>query len=168
MRAFGWREDRSEPLTEREAATTVLQPGMLANGVLGTWITRLSPYSDLTRLAVEATSPEALVGELTLRFLGREPAEAESEAFSNLLEEGFSTRLVEPVSKFQKQLFIPDVREVTWSNHLSPEANIYAADVASKAALGPPATALLAADWRARMEDLVWALINSPEMTFVP
>ena len=49
--------DRSEPLTKRQHDANVLQPGMLANGVFGVWITRLSPYSDLTRLAVEAASP---------------------------------------------------------------------------------------------------------------
>ena len=67
MKAFGWRADRSEPITEREADATVLQPGMLANGVFGTWITRLSPYSDLTMLAIEASSPSQLADDLYLR-----------------------------------------------------------------------------------------------------
>jgi hypothetical protein len=36
------------------------------------------------------------------------------------------------------------------------------------ARVGDPPTALLAADWRERMEDMVYALVNSPEFVFVP
>ena len=33
---------------------------------------------------------------------------------------------------------------------------------------GDPPTTRLEADWRERMEDMVWALVNSPEFVFVP
>jgi hypothetical protein len=33
---------------------------------------------------------------------------------------------------------------------------------------GDPPTPRLAADWRERMEDVVWALFNSPEFVFIP
>ena len=71
-------------------------------------------------------------------------------------------------SDYQKQTFIPEVREVTWSNHLSPEANLYAAETERQVELGPPPTDYLAPDWRTRMEDAIWAIINAPEMPFLP
>jgi hypothetical protein len=33
---------------------------------------------------------------------------------------------------------------------------------------GDPPTTRLEADWRERMEDMVWALVNSPEFVFIP
>jgi hypothetical protein len=33
---------------------------------------------------------------------------------------------------------------------------------------GDPPTDRLRANWRERMEDMVWALVNSPEFVFVP
>jgi len=33
---------------------------------------------------------------------------------------------------------------------------------------GDPPTARLDADWRSRVEDMLWALVNSPEFVFVP
>ena len=60
------------------------------------------------------------------------------------------------------------MREVTWSNHLSPEANVYAAETERQVELGPIATDFLQATWRTRMEDVVWAIINAPEMQYIP
>ncbi|MDF1787480.1 MAG: DUF1553 domain-containing protein [Verrucomicrobiales bacterium] len=168
MKAFGWRPDRSEPITVREMETTVLQPGMLANGVFATWITRLSPFSDLTKLAIEADTPHALANELYSRFLSRDPVEAEQTAILALLSEGFESRLARPACNYQKAHYVPEVREVTWSNHLSPEANFYAAETERQVELGPPATAFLNPAWRTRMEDAIWAIINAPEMQYTP
>ncbi|MFT5110352.1 MAG: hypothetical protein ACI9UA_006006, partial [Pseudoalteromonas tetraodonis] len=168
MKAFGWRSDRSEPITERNVEPNVMQPGMLANGVFGTWITRLSPYSDLTRLAVEATSPRQLSDELYLRLLGREPLAAERSALVAMLVEGFDRRLLKSAGEFRKKIYVPAVREVTWSNHLSPEANVYAAEIEKQVEQGPPVTDFIDARWGARMEDAVWAIVNSPEMLFIP
>ena len=168
MKAFGWRPDRSEPITVREMDATVLQPGMLANGVFTTWITRLSPFSDLTQLAIEAESPQVLVNALYGRFLSREPSGAERLAIVALLSDGFESRLTQPACDYQKALYVPAVREVTWSNHLSPEANVYASETERQVELGPPATDFLEPAWRARMEDAVWAIINAPEMQYTP
>ena len=77
-------------MTEREDDANVLQPGMLANGIFGTWITRLSPYSDLTTHAVHAPSPEALTEDLYLRFLTRAPSDAELQSMLALLSPGFA------------------------------------------------------------------------------
>jgi len=33
---------------------------------------------------------------------------------------------------------------------------------------GDPPTPRLQADWRERLEDMIWTLVNSPEIVFVP
>ena len=167
MRTFGWRENRSEPITDRYSDPTVLQPGVLANGVFGVWMTRLSPYSDLTRLAIEAPSPEHLTDDLFLCLLSRPPTADERHAFVAQLTPGFADRVVDPDEPFTKALFVPPVREVSWENHLSASSNMFCAEIEKEAALGPPVTNRLQPDWRTRMEDAVWSLINSPEMQFI-
>jgi hypothetical protein len=57
---------------------------------------------------------------------------------------------------------------VTWSNHLSEEANIAKQRLAEIAARGDPPTRSLDPEWRERAEDFVWALFNMPEFVFVP
>jgi hypothetical protein len=53
---------------------------------------------------------------------------------------------------------------VSWSNHLTPEANRIKVQLEAEARRGPPPTARLDAEWRQRLEDVVWALLNAPEM----
>ncbi len=168
MTANGWRDERAEPIAERINEPNVIQPGMLANSLMGIWVTRLSDYSDLTGLAIEATSPEVLIDDLFLRYLTRLPREEEKAAFTGLLANGFAQRLVTSQPDFQKLAYIPEVREVSWTNHLSVAANEFSATREIRAHEGPPATRWIVSDWRERMEDAVWALVNSPEMTFVP
>ncbi|MEX2579303.1 MAG: DUF1553 domain-containing protein [Verrucomicrobiales bacterium] len=168
MTANGWRDARPEPLTERVNETNVIQPGMLANGLMGIWTTRLSDYSDLTGLAIEAESPGALVEDLYLRFLTRLPSEEEKSGFVALLEPGFESRLVTAQPDFRKRDYIPEVREISWTNHLSVAANELASDIEARAYEGPPPTEWIESDWRERMEDLVWALVNAPDFSFVP
>lgn len=168
MSANGWRGERAEPITERLNEANVIQPGMLANGLFGLWVTRLSDHSDLTGLAIGAASAEALVDDLFLRYLTREPTAEERSAFLALLEPGFGERLTTARPDFRKVPYLPEVREVSWTNHLSVEANEISARLEAKAYEGPAPTEWVQADWRERMEDAVWALVNSPEMAFVP
>ena len=51
---------------------------------------------------------------------------------------------------------------------LSPEATRIKMDLERVAREGDPPTSRLKTDWRERMEDMVWALVNSPEFVFVP
>ena len=85
-----------------------------------------------------------------------------------VLAEGFEARLMKSVGEYYKEVLVPEVREVTWSNHLSPEANVYAAETESRVALGPPVSDILDPAWRERVEDVIWAIVNSPEMQFTP
>lgn len=168
MSANGWRGERAEPVTERLNEANVIQPGMLANGLLGIWVTRLSDHSDLTGLAIDAKNPSDLVDDLFLRFLTRSPTREEKAAYLALLEPGFGDRLATAQPDFRKLPYLPEVREVSWTNHLSVEANEISARLEAKAHEGPKPTEWIRTDWRERMEDAVWALVNSPEMAFVP
>ena len=85
-----------------------------------------------------------------------------------MLSGGFATRLTKSANLYHKQTWVPAVREVTWSNHLSPEANLNALEEAKRAALGPPPTSTLTSHWRERAEDVVWAIVNAPELQFLP
>ena len=57
---------------------------------------------------------------------------------------------------------------VSWANHLSPEATRIKLELEKLARAGDPPTERLQADWRERMEDMLWAMFNSPEFIFVP
>ena len=59
-------------------------------------------------------------------------------------------------------------RRVSWSNHLSPEASRIQIEMEKAARDGDPPTDRLTPAFRERMEDVVWALTNSPEFVFIP
>ena len=59
-------------------------------------------------------------------------------------------------------------RYVTWSNHVDGPANALALEKEQAARRGDPPTNALTADWRVRMEDALWALLNSPEWMYTP
>jgi hypothetical protein len=166
---FGWRESRQNPLTERNEEPNVLQPLVLANGVVGARITSLSDDSAITSLALQAFSLDELVRQVYLRLLSRPPRADEQQMFVDLLRDGFDKRRVDvnPFADRQKQ---PTEHRsaVAWSNHLSPEASLLKLESERRARSGDPPTALLVANWRERMEDMVFALVNSPEFVFVP
>src|SRR5262249_55905732 len=48
LQAFGWRGARQEPVSVRDVSPDVLQPAILANGTMGTWLTRLSDDHGVT------------------------------------------------------------------------------------------------------------------------
>jgi len=167
LKTFGWRSSRPEPLSEREEEPNLIQPGVLANGTLGIWLTRLSDDSGLTQLAVEAETPEALVDGLFLQLLTREPSSEERERFLAMLAPGFEDRLI-PESEQVAPPAPPEFPYVTWSNHFAKEANVIKDQMEALARQGDPPTRYLENGWRIRMEDAVWALFNSPEMVMIP
>ena len=164
LEAFGWRPTRQSPLTDRELAPNVLQPAIVANGVVGTWLTRMSDEHGVTQLALESKSPDVLVERLFLCVLTRRPTADEKAALVEHLRPGFAERRVAlPANVIGKR--VPP-KYVSWSNHLTEEANQIKIELEAAARRGDPPTPRLAAEWRERMEDVLWAMLNSPEMIF--
>ena len=163
--AYGWRDSRQNPLTVRDETTTPLQPLLLANGVVGQRITRLSDDGAITELCLEERPLPDLIREVYLRVLSRPPSDGESQATVALLSQGFADRRVDAPKKRPRD---PRQTPVSWSNHLSPEATTLKLEQERLAREGDPPTDRLQTDWRERMEDVLWSLVNSPEFVFVP
>ncbi len=165
---FGWREARQNGLSVRDDSPNVLQPASVSNsGLSNGRIARLTDDAALTQISIESKSLDELVQRTFLRLLSRPPTAEESKALKAHLERGFAER-VKPASpeslkrEFDRSLLL------SWSNHLNAKATEIMMDVENRARLGDEPTARLDSDWRERMEDAAWALINTPEFVFVP
>jgi hypothetical protein len=166
MAAYGWRQNRQDPLTDREDPLTPLQPMALANGVAANRIVDFSDHSALTALALEDQPVEVFVERLVERLLTRPISSEEREMFVSLLEDGYDERIVAgPDAVPPRQIFRTGI---TWSSHFSKEADIEAMNREREIERGDAPSVRLDADWRARAEDVVWTLVNSPEFVFVP
>ncbi len=166
MEAFGWRAERQAPLTHRETDPNVLQPAIVANGVAVKRAAQLSESSGFTQLALDDLPLDVFLDGVFLRILGRRPTASERSLATDLLAAGYVARkVVDPPAP-------PAAEErpigVSWSNHLTEEADRAKEKLAAIAAKGDPPTTRLDADWRERAEDLVWTLFNTPEFVFVP
>ncbi len=169
LKAFGWRGARQDPRSLRETDPNVLQPAILANGVMSIWLTRLSEKHGMTELALKDQSVEQLVDRVFLRLLTREPTDIEKEQYVRLLSEGYESRVI-PVSDrvVPPQGKRERVKYISWSNHVDGPANALAVEREAEARRGDPPTNALRDDWRLRMEDFVWAVLNAPEMIYRP
>lgn len=166
LNAYGWRESRPNPLTDREAAATLVQPLVLANGNAAHRVVQLSDDSTFTKIALTADSVDSIAEETFQQILGRKPNQSEYQVVRELLNEGFSNRKVpgagpSPVYSHQFR------SAVSWSNHLHPDATQIKLKIEKAVRQGDFATSRLKPQWRERMEDLVWALVNSPEFILV-
>lgn len=168
METFGWRGARQDPISVRAVDPNVLQPAILANGVMGTWLTRLSDDHGMTHLVLEEQTTEELVERLFLRLLTREPSALEKERYVKFLSEGFATRVIPEAERVVEKPAGPRVPEkfVSWSNHLDGEANTIAQENEEAARRGNPPTKALTTEWRLRMEDMLWAMLNSSEWIY--
>lgn len=168
LTAFGWRASRQEPTSYRQRPLSPLQPAILNNGIMASWLVRLSDDHEFTKMSLEATSVDSLIDNIFLRILSRYPSKDERAAAKTMVEPGFDDRIVPkdkwifPEPPAEPELF------VTWGNHLSPNATPVALEAAEKAKAGALPTSKLQAEWRERMEDLIWSLINLPETVYYP
>ncbi len=165
LAAFGWRESRPEPRSTRDHDANVLQPATIANSTISNRLTRLSDEHAFTALAMEEQPVAQLVERMFLRVLSRPPTHEESAKFSAILEPDFVKRRTgappaPPRAPFSKG--------VSWANHLNPDASTAVLDVERVVKAGPVPSPQLASDWRERMEDALWALLLSPEFTYIP
>lgn len=167
LETFGWRPSRQDPITERDEATTPLQPALLANGVAAARVVRLSDDSAITALCLKDDEAATLIRSVTLRILSRPSTPSETARLIDYLGPTYATRVV-PGAKARPNPALTPARRVSWSNHLSPEATKIQLDREQAARAGDPPTDRLTPEFRERMEDVVWALINSPEFVFVP
>lgn len=165
LETFGWRSSRQDPLTVRQQELTALQPAIMANGVITNRIARLTDDSLWTEIAWTDQPLESLIDQVYLRLLTRHPSPAEQELFRDLLAEGYDQRRLDasPTAGPRWPYGL-----VSWSNHLDPQANVIQVQLEQAVRTGVPPTERLEADWRQRMEDMVWTIINSPEFIFLP
>lgn len=167
LKEFGWRETRQGARTVRDHSPNVLQPAALANGAVGTGrVTRLSDDCEITELSVRAQDLEQLVTDIFERTLTRPPSADELETFTAMLKPGFKQRVVQnPKTKkreFDKSLLL------SWSNHLNAKSTDIKYEIEQQSRLGDEPTPRLTKDWRERMEDMLWASLNTPEFIFIP
>lgn len=165
LETFGWRSSRPDPLSIRPQETSVLQPAILANGLVAKRVSQLSDDSRITELALKDFTLPEFIDEVFQAILSRPATSQERAMFRELLEEGYDARKIDgpiviPVP--------PRATGVTWSNHLKPEASDRKLALAAELERGDPPTQRLRPEWRERAEDFLWTLLNSPEFVFIP
>lgn len=165
LTAYGWNGNRQHAIVERTFPTTPIQPLMLRNGLLSQRIVRLSDAGDVTAMALHASTAEQLVEDLFLRILTRYPTKAQRRRFTAYLADYFPGRRtgigpeqLPPLASFQ-----PD-----WRKHLQAEQTELLLESQRRVAIGEPPTRQLTVEFRERVEDIVWALLNSPEFVIIP
>ena len=118
---------------------------------------------------LEDQSVDQLVDRVFLRLLTRKPSAEEKERYVRFLSEGYDTRVIpEPERVRPTPGKREPVRYVSWSNHVDGPANALAVQKEAEARRGDPPTNALNNDWRLRMEDLLWAILNAPEWVYTP
>ena len=167
MEVFGWRGARPDASSGiRDEAANVLQPALLSNGTMMTWLTRLSADHGLTRFALENQPIDTFIDRLFVRLLTRHPTAEERKTYLNALRPGYSERIESSAEAGAPPR--PERRKyVAWSNHMTSEANTLRLAEEAAARRGENPTTRLAPEWRRRFEDTIWALLNAPEWTHV-
>jgi hypothetical protein len=167
LSAFGWRGSRQDPISKRDADPNVLQPAILSNGTVGVWLTRLSDDHGVTQLALQEQTLDQFIDRLFLQLLTRHPTAQEKELYTRHLSEGFDSRIAHQASSPVPSTRVRE-KYVSWSNHLDGEATTVRMEQEKAARRGDPPTQKLDAAWRARLEDVLWAVLNAPEWAFSP
>jgi len=165
LQIFGWRDTRQDASNSRDEEPNILQPSIIANGVVGRRITQLSDDSAFTKMALQKQDPGALIEKLYVRVLSRNPTGHELSVMKSHITPGYMDRIVKDAKPVAVQ---ETVLDVSWNNHLSEEANRIKIEIERLVLEGDRPTSMLKSDWRRRFENIVYALINSPEFIFLP
>ena len=171
MELFGWNGARQSPISQRQDEMNVLQPAILHNGILAQQITTLTVDSNFTQIALQSETVNELLDSTFQHILGRTPSIAERDLIATLVADGFESRVVDLTSTEREEMVYPDPAPrnlISWSNHNSKDANSVKLELRKYVKAGPKPTPELNPQWRTQMEDLVWALYNSPEFVFSP
>ena len=168
LETFGWRASRQDPLTYREKEPTVLQPAILANGVVAKRWPQLSEDSAFVAMALAAETPADFVEATFSRRSCRGRRRPRSAICSlRCLADDFSSRKTGALPGLSSRLARPRRREL-----VEPLADRNRTKIRlpgrRQFEKGDPPTTQLKAAWRERAEDMVWALINSPEFVWIP
>ncbi len=166
MTAYGWRQSRQNPVTTRDDAASPIQSLILANGIVGTRIVRLSDDSAITALCLRDEPLDQLINETFLRVLSRPPSAKEARTLRDLLQPYYAARKVKNAGMTESAMKTDN--RVSWSNHLSAEATLIRMDEERKLRMGDQPTKRLTPEFRERFEDTMWAMVNSPEFVVVP
>ena len=167
LTAYGWRQSRMTPLTDREDDPSPLQNLILANGIASTQITRLTDDHQFTQLALEAPSLSALIDTTVQRILTRSATQREHDLAGQLLAPHFADRIVPQATVAQATSPKQD-RRVSWANHFDAQSNTIRLEEERRVRHGAQPSARLSPSFREVYEDLIWSLINSAEFTLIP
>src|SRR5439155_19791510 len=144
----------------------IVPPAILAKCILAERASQLSEDSEFEAIALAPETPADFVEAVCRQVLSQAPTPAERDVFIALLSDDFSNRQTgDPPGPLPGW---PARDGVSWSNHLSTESNEIRIARQKQFEKGDPPTTQLAAVWRERAEDMVWALINSPEFVWIP
>ena len=166
MTTFGWRQSRQNAVTTRDDAPSPMQTLILANGIMGTRIVRLSDGGAFTELCLQDMALDKLIDETFLRVLSRPPAPEEAKTFRDLLRPYYATRKVKNATLTAAAMKTDN--RVSWSNHLSAEATLIRMEEERRLRMGDEPTRRLTPEFRERFEDTLWAMVNSPEFVMLP
>lgn len=166
LETFGWRAERQDPASYRDNEPTVLQPAIVANGVFAKRAAQLSEDSVFVDLALSAETPANFVESAYRQILSRPPTSAERDLFVALLADDFSSRKTGAAPGPRPDW--PARDGVSWANHLQTKSNEIRVARQREVEKGDPPTTQLTSNWRERAEDMIWALVNSPEFVWLP
>ena len=168
LSSYGWRQSRQSPQTARDDGPSPIQTLALANGSTGTRAVRLSDDSYFTRLALADRPLEGMIDDIFVRALTRQPTRDEKAMMVDYLEPFFEDRIMPltddgSISREKKT----DTR-ISWANHFDTQSTLIRMEEERRVRMGDPPTERLRSEFRERFEDVVWALVNSPEFTVIP
>jgi hypothetical protein len=165
LSTFGWRDARQDAITKRDHEPNALQPAIMANGIVGRRITQLSDDSAFTELALQGMDTQEMLEQIYLRILSRPPNPKERAMMHDHICQTFAFRVLQGAKKNEVR---EQVLDVSWNNHLSSDSNRIKVELERLALEGDPPTKRLRDGWRKQMEDVIYALVNSPEFIFIP